>query len=636
MLAVPTTCAFCGCGCGFYLLVNKGRLVGVAPSENHPVSHGKLCARGWSAHEAPLWGDRLREPWVSWTGGLEPASWVSALDYLTSRMKKLMHAGKHVGVLGSARATNEENYLAGKLARVGLDTNNIDFSYHSMCRPILEGLQDVAGECASSASLHDVETSEAILLIEGDLAETHPRAASSVMRALERGARLITIGCRRTQMARLSSLHFETTPGEEGELMNGLLAAVVRLRLEDGRPLGTDNEGCEVLQRDLEAVKVTDELCQAARWIVGAKGATFLVAPLSGPRDQRRRDAASLATLAAVTGHLNKPGSGLLPLLARSNVRGACDMGVAPDRLPGYEPLGSGPAEERLQNLWGKSLPAAQGMDAEKLLQSVSGLIILADNPPSVLPMGQRATAALRKLEFLVVLDAFVTPATGLAHVVLPIASLAETEGTFTSMEGRVQRVRAATDPPGEAKAGWQVLAELCERFGVSASYSSAADVLREIAQAAPLYGGVEEHVLVERWSETRVKRTDGVKPLLHTTPAALTSSERPYVLAHRDPFDWGRDPMFSFSPTLSRDSRSERKLFPNGFVEVCQGDADSLGLHAGRRIKLSSIHGDAVVPIRLRTDLKPGVLLVPFAFRDHVANVLGNDSLISVNVEPA
>ena len=149
MLPVPTTCPFCACGCGFYLLANNGGLVGVAPSETHPVSQGRLCARGWSAHEAALWGNRLRQPLVNRSGKLESVSWDEALDHVAGRIKKLIDAGKSVGVLGSARATNEENYLAGKLARAGFQTNNLDFSYHSICGPLLTGLEEVCGECTT-------------------------------------------------------------------------------------------------------------------------------------------------------------------------------------------------------------------------------------------------------------------------------------------------------------------------------------------------------------------------------------------------------------------------------------------------------------------------------------------------------
>ena len=636
MLTVPTTCPFCACGCGFYLLANKGGLVGVAPSETHPVSLGRLCARGWGAHEAALWGNRLRQPLVNRNGKLESVSWDEALGHVAGRIKELITAGKSVGVLGSARATNEENYLAGKLARAGLQTNNLDFSYHSICGPLLTGLEEVCGESTPSISLNDIESSQTILLIEGDLAETHPRAASAVMAAVEKGAHLVTIAYTGTQMSRLASLLLPAMLGNEGEVIDGLLAAVLNIGLEDRASVGSRCEGYDALRRDLETVKITAEMRQAAAWIARATRATFLIPPVSGEGPPSRREAAALATLAAVTGHLGRLGSGLLPLLARSNVRGACDMGIAPDRLPGYQCLDDERARQRLQDLWGKKLPSTPGRDAESLLQSVSGLIVLADDPPAVLPMGQRAMAALGKIEFLVVLDAFLTPTAQIAHVVLPIASFAETEGTITSMEGRVQRLHVATDPPGEARAGWQVLAELCARFDAGAPYSSATDVLHDMGHAAPRYARVGE--FEDKWGGMwMAKDSNGGKfKLCAAEVPPLTPAEGPHVLVRDSAFDWGRDPLVSFSPTLSRDYQSQRKLFPNGFVEMCKQDADGVGVHPGRPVRLTSAHGDAVVPIRVRTDLKPGVLFVPFAFRDHVANVLGTHSVTAVKVEQA
>jgi len=610
--------------------------VGVAPSENHPVSLGRLCARGWGAHEAALWGNRLRQPVVNRNGKLESVSWDEALGHVAGRIKELIEACKPVGVLGSARATNEENYLAGKLARAGLQTNNLDFSYRSICGPLLAGLEEVCGEYTPSISLNDIESSQTILLIEGDLAKTHPRAASAVMAAVEKGAHLVTITHTGTQMSRLASLSLPALPGKEGEVIDGLLAAVLDLGLEDRASVRARCEGYDVLRRDLKTVKITAEMRQAAEWIARAPRATFLIPPVSGEGPPSRREAAALATLAAVTGHLGKPGSGLLPLLARTNVRGAYDMGIAPDRLPGYRPLDDRETLQRLQNLWGKKPPSTPGLDAESILQSVSGLIVLADDPPAVLPTGQRAMAALGKIEFLVVLDAFLTPTAQIAHAVLPIASFAETEGTLTSMEGRVQRLRVATDPPGEARAGWQVLAELCARLAAGASYGSASDVLREVGQASPRYARVGQ--FEDKWGGVgTAKDSNGGKfRLVAAEPSRLSPAAGSHVLVRDGDFDWGRDPLVSFSPTLSRDYQSQRKLFPNGFVEMCKQDADGIGVHPGRPVRLTSVHGNAVVPLRVRTDLQPGVLFVPYAFRDHVANVLGTHSVTAVKIEQA
>jgi len=584
-----------------------------------------------------LWGKRVLQPMVRRDGALKAESWTAALDYVASRMRDLIGAGKPVGVLGSARATNEENYLAGRLARAGLQTNSIDFSHHAPCRPLMAGVEDVTGEPFHSTRLTDIETSESIVLVEGDLARTHPRAAASVLKALGKGARLIVIGCARTQMARLASCFVETLPGSEGDAINGLLAAVLRTQEQEGRQAAIPGAGYDALRRDLEAASASDEMRGAAGWIAAAEQAVFLIGPSGGRAERLRSDAASMATLAAISRRPGRPGGGLLLLLGRSNVRGACEMGAAPDRLPGYERIDNAEALQRMQQLWGKPVPADRGLDAQSMLESVSGLIVLADDPAAVLPMGQRARAALERMDFLVVLDAYVTPAVNAAHAVLPIASLAETRGTFTNMEGRLQRVRAATVPPGEARDGWKVLAGLCARFDARCEWSSATDVLREIGEAAPRYSKAVPQVPDDGWGSSLVEEAEWASLALRASPKeALTSPERPYVLALDGASDWGSDPLVAFSPTLSREYQSERKLFPNGLVEMNGADADALGVRSGWKVKLSSAQGGAVVPIRLRKDLQRGVLLAPYGFRDWVAGVLGEDGVAAVNVERA
>ena len=288
----------------------------------------------------------------------------------------------------------------------------------------------------------------------------------------------------------------------------------------------------------------------------------FLIGPSGGRADRLRSDAASLATLAAITGRLGKPGRGLLLLLGRSNVRGACEMGAAPDRLPGYERIDDGEARQRMQQLWGRPVPVGRGLDAQSMLESVSGLIVLADDPAAVLPMGQRARAALERMEFLVVFDAFVTPAVNAAHAILPIASLAETRGTLTNMEGRVQRVRRGDRSAGRGEG----LAGMCWLNFAPASmpgceWSSATDVLREIAQAAPRYSKAVPQVLDDGWGSSLVEEAEWASLDLQASPTeVLTSPERPYVLARDGASDWGSDPLISFSPTLNREYQSERK----------------------------------------------------------------------------
>lgn len=635
MLRTPTTCPFCACGCGFFLLGMKGNLTGVAPGENHPVAGGKICSRGWSAHEAPQWGSRVLFPMIGRRGAQQRVSWDTALDHVTERLRGLMKAGQPIGVLGSARATNEENYLAGRLARAGLQTNHVDFCYHALCRPLLAGIEDVTGDSSHFVCLADIESRDTVVLVEGDLAKTHPRAASSVLKALQNGARLIVIGCARTQMARVASCFLQTAPGCEGEAINGLLAVAVRAGLGKDRQPAALFLGYDSLRRDLADVSTNAEMRSAAEWIA-AERTVFLMGPTGGGAGRLRRNAAALASLAAITGHLGTPGCGLLPLLARSNVRGACDMGVAPDRLPGYESIADPETRQRLRWVWGKAAPPGPGLDAERMLESVSGLIVLAEDPATVLPAGERARAAMERIEFLVMLDAYNTPAVTIADAALPVASYAETEGTFTNMEGRVQRVRAAAAPPGEAREGWKVLAELCARFGAGDGWSSATEVFREIALAVPRYAEARE-ALDSGWGSSLLEESACVSFVLQAAATeALAPGERPYVLALDGAFDWDDDPLVLSSPTLNREGQSTRKLFPSGFVEMSSEDADALGVRPGWRVKLTSVHGEALVPLRQRKGLRRGVLLAPYGFRDCLYNVLREDGVAAVNVERA
>jgi len=610
--SVPTTCPFCGCGCGVFLLARDGELVGAAPSRSHPIAGGKLCARGWNAHQAPLWGERATQPMIRRGERLEAVSWDAALEHVTARLQGLRQAGKPIGVLGSARATNEENYLAARLSRAGLGTQPVDFCYRSVCGPMLAGIEDVTGDSFPAVRLTDIESSDTILLVEGDLAKTHPRAASLVLTAIAKGSRLIAIGCVETQMARVSSCFLQTPPGREGDAIGGLLATVLRDGPIPGSEAAERFAGIEQVRRELAGRVATEEMRTAAGWL-RADRAFFLMGPGSGRAAQLRRDAAAMASLAAVTGHLGKPGSGLLPLLARSNVRGAWEMRLAP------------------------VLPSGRGLDAASMLASVAGLIVLADDPAAVLPAGHLARAAMERLDFVVVLDAFMTPAAKLAHAVLPIASYAETDGTCTNMEGRVQRVRRTTAPPGDARDGWRVLAELCARFGTGGAWRSAAEVFHEITKAVPRYAAAEAELRDGEWGSAFVEEPASNRFVFESAVAEKPAqADGPYMLALDGTFDWGADPSVAFSPILSREYRSARKLFPNGLVEMNNQDADALGVREGWRVKVNSAHAEAVVPIRLRKDLPRGVLLAPYAFRDCLSGVLHGVETAAVNVERA
>ena len=613
-------CPYCACGCGLYVQRTAGRLTGVMPSEHHPVSAGRLCARGWAAHEPSLWGRRLTQPLLRDGDGRAVATtWPTALRAAAEHLRALRAAGKAVGVLGSGRATNEENFLAAGLARAGLQSGHVDACLRAPYHDLLLGLAaaDPREAADRAPPLEALEACDVILLVEGDLALTHPRAAYAILRAVRRGARLVTAGSVRTKLARLAWRHLSLLPGDEVAL-----AAALTGRAPGQAPDGGGGELREVVES-----------------YAGAQRAGIVIAPTGADPAGLRALGAALGGLAAATGHVDRPGSVILPLPLRGNTRGALEMGVLPDALPGPSALHDAAARRRLAAAWGQEPATARGLDVERMLDEVAGLVVVADDPPVALPSAERARRALAGLECLVVLDAFVTPTVEAAHVALPIASLAETEGTFTNMEGRVQWLRAGAAPPGAARPGWAVLAALGAELGLARPPASVDDVLAGIRASVPSYAWAERRAgEQEAWTQHALP---AVAPAALERPAAPepaapepADASYPFRLVRAAAFEWGDDPLVTASPTLRRDHVSLRKLFPHGRVDLPALDAKALGIRDGWQVKLVSRAGEALIPVNLRDDLAPRTILVSFAFRDQLAPVLGAASHAAVRVE--
>jgi predicted molibdopterin-dependent oxidoreductase YjgC len=623
--SVLTTCPYCSCGCALYLQGEGGRTLGVAASRNHPISKSRLCARGWCAHEAPAWGERLTQPLVRRAGELRPVEWGEALDTAAAQLDAVRASGKAVGVLGSARATNEENYLAVKVARGGLGTGAVDSCLRATYLPLFYGLARGSGGRAPHGTLADVEDSEVVILLDGDVAGSHPRAASAVLRAVAKGARLVTVSCRRTQLTRLSTLHLPVTPTGYYRMVAGLIGAACNGGTLESIPSALAVEGPPGLGQELK---------QAGQWYRQAGRASVVVGPEAAIGDSAEDLGAALAFLASVAGHLGRTGSVLLPLPVRWNLRGACEMGVTPQSLPGNRMLDDDAACRRLTECWGRAPVTEAGLDVATMVGEVGGLVVLADDPPALLRNGTYASEALASLDCLVVLDAFITPTVRAAHVVLPIASFAENEGTATSAEGRVQRVVPCVPPVGSARLGWQVLADLSARFGLPCGYASAGDVLEEIRRAVPAYGTWDRQGPDVAYSAAATAVADrdwGEVPPVEIAERADGAAS--YLLTLDGVFDWGSDPLVAGTPTLSRDFVSRRKLFPQGLVEMSPADAEALGVRQGWPVRIRSDHGEATLPVVIRSDVGRGLLFVPFGFREHVSGVLAGSDTVAVQL---
>jgi len=628
---VLTTCPYCGCGCGLYLQVDGRRVLGTAASAGHPVARGRLCAKGWHAHEVSSSSQRLRRPLIRRGEGLEEASWEEALDLVASRLGEIKTAGGAgaIGVLGSPRATNEENFLLSKLARSCFGTNNVDFSARLEALPGLFDLPKYRHLTLSAASLDDIERADLIVLWQADPAEEHPAAASRVLRAVAGGVPLIEVAARSGQLGRLAALRLSPIPGTELQLAAGLL----HVALSTAEPAGAEGDGlaasvdsCTPEHTETITGVPTEDIVRAGEMLaasarplaVYSRGATL------GP--QGPEVLTTLAALCRVVSNASDSWSSLLWLSTYCNFQGARDMGVVPYFLSGYQAVSDQDVRDKFAHAWGASPPTEPGLPSWEMLGKVRAMLVMGDDPTTSLPDAAAVREALAKLEFLVVQEAFLTPVAQAAHVVLPSATFAEKDGTFTNTERRLQRVRKAVEPPGEARADWEILCEIARRFGRPMEYESPAQVMAEIASLTPIYSDMSYDRLDEgwglRWSLDKAVATD--QALLGAAaageePAAVEQSGAPGVdddfplvlTADHALESWAADTLVVNAIGLRRQQGADRPpSLPQ--IAINPADAESLDLRPGQRARVRCRNGGIEAAVRITDAVRQGVVVLP------------------------
>jgi len=633
-----TTCPFCGCGCGLYLEVQGQKVVGVAPSVAHPVSQGRLCVKGWHAHELATSPRRFRTPLVRRDGRLQEASWEEALDLVASRLNEIGAAGgpSVVGVLGSARGTNEENYLLAKLARCCLGTNNVDFTDRLEALPGVFDLPQYRHLTTPSLALSDLDTADLILIWQSDPSQEHPAVASRVMRAVERGTPVVEVAIRCGQLRSLAQHRLAPRPGTDVYLVYGLLRAA----LEGRRP---DTPAAEALAASVsdwapertEAVTgvSADLVSKVAEMISRAHQPVITCTRATTVQQHAAELLNSLSALSCLSNGGAQPRPVILWLSHYSNLQGARDMGAVPYFVTGCQSVVREETRGKFSRSWGIDLPVEPGLAAWDMLGQVRGMLVMGDDPVGRLPDAGRARTALEGMEFLAVIDIFPTATTEVAHVVLPGASFAEKDGTFTSADRRVQRVRQAASSLGAARPEWRILCELSRRLGHAMSYDSPSEIMDEIAALTPPYASVSFAALDVGWG-LRLPAADQValpelngadeetQSIVHKTLPAV-GVEFPLVMtADCCLRAWVDDPMVGGTVTLRRELGADRAAaLP--IIEISSADANESQLRDGQRVRVRSRTGEMEAVAHVTDDVSPGAVVLPFAMRELAAEVM-------------
>ncbi|HZU06063.1 MAG TPA: formate dehydrogenase subunit alpha [Chloroflexota bacterium] len=659
---VETVCPYCGVGCGLVLnLSARGEIVQVDDVPYHPSSEGMLCVKGRFGVGFVHSPQRLTTPLLRRRRGepLEPVSWDVALDYVADQLVRYRDA---FAAIGTAKATNEDGYVLQKFARAVMGTNNVDHCARLCHSPSVAAMMEMLGSGSATNSYADFEQAGCLMVVGADPDSNHPVIAARLRTGIERGARLVVVNPKYIRLCDLADVWLCPRPGTDVALFNGLAWIALQEGLWDEAFVRTHTTGFDLWRAHLtpytpvnvaRVTGVPEEALRAAARLFArpARGGSCLIWGMGITQHTRgTANVQALVNFALLTGQLGKPGSGLAPLRGQNNVQGCSDMGVLPDHLPGYQGLGP-EARAKFEQAWGCSLPAEPGLPLTEMMEAAArgelkAIYLCGENPILTEPNAAHVREGLSRLECLVVQNILPNETMELAHVVLPAASFAEKDGTFTNSERRVQRVRQALVPPGQARPDWEITCDLArrvaQRLGRPAHgfhYTHPAEIFAEIAALVPFLAGISytrleaggiqwpcptpDHPGTPRlFTAGFPDRRARFQPVDQGLPAAeLPDRDYPLLL------NTGRVLYHWHGGDLSRQVTGLTALYPAVEVAIHPADAAAHGVADGDRVRLTSRRGELLATARVTEAVQQGELFVPFVrLAEGAANFLTNN----------
>ncbi len=514
----------------------------------------------------------------------------------------------------------------------------------------MAGLATSLGAGAASNSFDQISEADTLFIFGSNTTEGHPVISIHVNRAIKNGARIIVGDPRKIELVKWADVWLNMKPGSNIAVLNGLAHIIIKEGLYNRDFIEKRTEAFEELKEAVEEYSpehvqkltgvATDKLMQAARMYAEAKNAMILYGLGVTEHQTGTETAMAVANLALLCGHIGRRATGIMALRGQNNVQGASDMGPAPAAFTGYQSVTDEKIREKFEKAWGVKLPSKPGLKSVEMLDEANdgkfkGLFILGEDPAHTDPDLSHIRKALSSIEFLVVQDIFPTETTRFAHVILPGASFAEKDGTFTNGERRIQRIRKAVEPIA-GKAEWEVICEISSRMGYKMKYTHPSEVMDEIASLAPIYGGINYVRLEEngiQWPcptkdhpgtatlyQEMFSRPGGrarFMALEHKGSAEVPDSEYPFVLIT------GRRREHYNNGSMTRRSKGIMELYPEELLELNPADAGKLGVKDGEMVKVSSRRGEINVKVKVFERSQEGNVFLAFHHVEALTNVL-------------
>ncbi len=650
---VQTHCCFCGQQCGMTLLVKDERVVGVEPWEEFPFNQGKLCPKGIKRYLQNNHEDRLLHPLVRTGHGFDRIPWDEALDIVAERIQRLQaHHGKDaVAVLSGASLTNEKAYLMGKFARVAVGTRHID--YNGRLCMVAAGAANLKafGIDRAANPWADIAATDLVLVLGANVSECSPITTDYIWQARDRGARLVVVDPRLTPIARTADLYLPVRPGRDVALLNAILHVVIRLGGLDHDFIARHTNGFEAVVAAVEAYapeRVEQQVGIPARRIIEA-AELWVQAPRTMLLHARGIEhhtkgvdnVLACINLVLASGKIGKPGCGYASITGQGNGQGAREHGQRCNQLPGARDIENPEHRAHVARLWDvpvETLPG-KGATAPEIIElahrgEVRGLLSLCFNPLVSLPDATFTRAALERLDFFVAIDFFLSETAHHADLVLPGSLHEEDEGTVTTTEGRVVRIRKAVEPPGEARPDWWIIDEIARRLGHAErfAFQSPAEIFAELRTLSrggiADYGGItwerieremgvfwpcpdETHPGTPRLFEGgRFQHPDGrarFHAVTYRPPAEDTDADYPIILTT------GRVVSQFLSGSQTRRIGPLVAQYPEPRVEMHPRLAARLGVADDERVRVTSRRGTLELAAHVVATIRPDTVFIPY-----------------------
>ena len=645
-----TTCPYCGTGCEMDVGTNQNRIVAIKPLLDAPVSRGHLCVKGRYAFDFISAPDRITKPMIRKGDKWQQVTWDDVISFTAKSLQRIsqQHGPDSIAVLGSARGTNEENYLAQKFARVVIGTNNVDCCARVCHTPTAAAMKLMLGTGAATNSYNDIEKARTILVCGANATENHPIVGARIKQAALKGANLIIIDPRQIELTQYATIHLQPRPGTNIPLLNAIAHTILDEQLFDqqfatGRVAEWDEFCAFIKQFPPEKIEAicgvkADLIREAARLYATAKPSMCFHGLGVTEHTQGTEGVMCLVNLALLTGNIGKSGTGINPLRGQNNVQGAAHMGCDPGILTGSVSLND--AQPLFESVWSTPVPQSHGLNMLEMMDAAEAgkLKALWAIGYDIALTNANTTAterALRSLDFVIVQDMFLNEtAHQFGSVFLPAASSFERDGTFMNAERRIQRIRKAIEPVGQSKPDWKVICAIAKAMGKSEffEFDSAEEIWNEIrsvwsAGRGITYqrldgGGLQWPCPDELNPGTEVMHIEsfpiGNKAALRRIPYRPTQEtideEFPFLLIT------GRT-LYQFNAGTMTMRTANAELRATDLLDISPVDAERLHLHEGDQVRVHSRYGDALLPIRITATVRPGELFATF----HTAEVFLN-----------